>query len=98
MYALRPLFLANRGPFPQSSPIKILPILQILAQMAFSPTQPSQITPVRTDPALHCTLRGLDLPCTMVTRVLFLSPEFQVSGDKGACLFHFLYPLEHGAL
>lgn len=95
-----PLLLANRSPFLESLPIKILPISQNLAQMAFFFfffTQLSLIAPVRTHLSLICTLRGLDWSCTMVTRVWFLSPEFQVSKGQGAYPFHFLYPLEHGA-
>jgi hypothetical protein len=39
VHGLLPLFLANRRLFPQSSPANILPIPQILAQMAFFPPQ-----------------------------------------------------------
>ena len=46
--ALVPLFLVNRSPFPESSSIRILPIPQILAQVAiFSSIQLSLFNPVR---------------------------------------------------
>ena len=54
---------------------------------------------VRTSLSLLCTQRGLDLPSTIVNRILSLSPKFRVPGNQEACFFffHFLYPLEYEA-
>lgn len=83
----------QQEPFSQSLPIKILLIPQILAQMG---SFLLSLTSVRTSLSLLCTQRGLDLPSTIVTRILSLSPICQIPGSQEACFFHFLYSLQHG--